>query len=89
MLKIHSDASYLSEPKGRSRVGGHFYIGNSPPKSEDDNGSIHTKANILTTIVSSASESEYGGQFVNAKAAIPIRQMLVDMGHTQGPTYIY
>jgi hypothetical protein len=23
---IHSDASYLSEPKARSRVGGYFYL---------------------------------------------------------------
>jgi hypothetical protein len=27
-LKIHSDASYLSEPKDRSRLGGYFYLGN-------------------------------------------------------------
>ena len=28
ILKIHSDASYLSEPKARSRTGGHHYLGN-------------------------------------------------------------
>ena len=27
ILKIHSDASYLSERQGRSRAGGHFYLG--------------------------------------------------------------
>jgi hypothetical protein len=27
-LKIHSDASYLSEPKAKSRIGGYFYLGN-------------------------------------------------------------
>ena len=26
ILKIHSDASYLSERQGRSRAGGHFYL---------------------------------------------------------------
>jgi hypothetical protein len=26
ILHVHSDASYLSEPKARSRVGGHFYL---------------------------------------------------------------
>jgi hypothetical protein len=27
-LKIHSDASYLSESKDKSRIGGYFYLGN-------------------------------------------------------------
>jgi hypothetical protein len=26
-LKIHSDASYLSEPKAKSRIGGYFFLG--------------------------------------------------------------
>ena len=26
VLAIHGDASYLSEPKARSRAGGHFFI---------------------------------------------------------------
>jgi hypothetical protein len=28
-LKIHSDASYLSEPKAKSRSGRYFFLGNS------------------------------------------------------------
>jgi hypothetical protein len=28
-LKIHSDASYLSDPNAKSRIGGYFFIGNS------------------------------------------------------------
>jgi hypothetical protein len=34
-LKIHSDASYLSEPKAKSRLGGYFYLGKktSPPRN--------------------------------------------------------
>jgi hypothetical protein len=28
-LKIHSDASYLSEPNAKSRIGGYFFLGNS------------------------------------------------------------
>ena len=32
ILKIHSDASYLSEPRAKSRVGGHYYLGQN-----DDN----------------------------------------------------
>jgi hypothetical protein len=34
-LKIHSDASYLSEPKVKSIIGGYFYLGNkkAPPRN--------------------------------------------------------
>jgi hypothetical protein len=28
-LKIHSDASYLSEPRAKSCIGGYFFLGNS------------------------------------------------------------
>jgi hypothetical protein len=28
-LKIHSDASYLSETRAKSRIGGYFFLGNS------------------------------------------------------------
>jgi hypothetical protein len=30
ILKVHSDASYLAEPKARSRGGGHYYLGDKP-----------------------------------------------------------
>jgi hypothetical protein len=34
-LKIHSDASYLSDPKAKSRIGGYFYLGKKkgPPRN--------------------------------------------------------
>ena len=37
-------------------------------------------------MVSSAAEAEIGGLFINVKAAIPIRQTLIEMGHPQPPT---
>ena len=30
ILRCHSDASYLSVPKGRSRAGGYFYLSSAP-----------------------------------------------------------
>ena len=30
ILNVHSDASYLSAPKARSRAGGYFFIGSLP-----------------------------------------------------------
>jgi hypothetical protein len=55
-LKIHSDASYLSASKSRSRVGGHFYLGNysTLPHPNMHNGAVLTTANILKHIMSSA-----------------------------------
>jgi hypothetical protein len=40
-LHIHSDASYLSAPKARSRVGGHFYLGN---KTQSQHPNMHNGA---------------------------------------------
>ena len=88
ILKVHSDASYLSEPRAKSRVGGHFYLGSTPILETTTNGPVHTTATVLKNVVSSASEAEYGGIFINAKAALPLRQALLDLGHEQPPTPI-
>ena len=56
ILNIHSDASYLTEPKARSRACGHFFMGWMPA---DDtpiklNGAFHTLCLILRFVVASA-----------------------------------
>ena len=45
-LNVHSDASYLCEPKAKSRVGGHFFLSNN---AEDprENGAVLNIAKIL------------------------------------------
>ena len=53
ILKIHSDAFYLTESKARSRVGGYFYLGNLD-NSKLNNGAIHVIAKIIKNVVSSA-----------------------------------
>ena len=85
VLAIHSDASYLSEPKARSRAGGHFFMSedDTDPK---DNGAVHTVAKIIKAVMSSAAEAELGGLFINAKTAVPIRRTLEELGHKQPPT---
>ena len=85
VLAIHSDASYLSEAKARSRAGGHHFM------SEDhtdpiDNGPVLSLAKIIKSVMSSAAEAEMGGLFLNAKAAVPIRTTLEELGHKQPPT---
>ena len=88
ILKGHSDASYLNASKARSRVGGHFYLGNREPTPDLYNGAILNPVGILRHVASSASEAEIGGLFVNLKEALVLRQTLNDMGYPQPTTPI-
>jgi hypothetical protein len=66
-LKIHSDASYLSEPKAKSRIGGYFYVVNNtnPPKKPLSNGPLLCQTTVLKHVVSSVAEAEFGALFVH------------------------
>jgi len=95
ILYIHSDASYLSVSKARSRVGGHFFLSNpstdpsKPPLVRPPlNGPIHTISKILKNVVGSAAEAEIAGTYVNATEAVPIVVTLEELGHIQPPTPI-
>ena len=57
ILNIHSDASYLSEHQGRSRTGGHFYLGNREDQANPPNGPILNTTGILANIMTGASEA--------------------------------
>ena len=87
ILCTHSDASYLSEPKAKSRAAGHFFL--SSNKNTQNNGPIHTVCNIIKNVMSSTPEAEIAAAFLTAKDAIPIRNTLEEMGHPQPPTPIH
>ena len=87
VLAVHSNASYLSEPNARSRVGGHFFLSNDDTIMPN-NGAVLTVAQIIKTVMSSAAEAELGGLFINAREAVYIRQILEEMGHKQPRTPI-
>ena len=61
ILNVHSDASYLSAPRARSRVGGHYILTDSfndattLPKS---NVPIHSVSKIMDNVMGSAAEAE-------------------------------
>ena len=86
-LAIHSDASYLSERQARSRAGGHYFLSEQveDPKL---NGAILNISQIIKNVMSSSAEAETGALYLNATNAIPIRQILNEMGHKQGRTPI-
>jgi len=87
-LAIDSDASYLNAPKARSRIGGHHYLTNAPPRADIKNGAILNPSSVLNVVVSSAAEAEYAALFENGKAGILERTTLEELGHKQGPTRI-
>ena len=82
LLAVHSDASYLSEPKMRSRAAGHFFLASDVPISAN-NGAVLNTANLIKTVMSGAVEAEMGAIFLNAREAIPARNALIEMGHPQ------
>jgi hypothetical protein len=47
ILHIHSDTSYLSVSKSRSRLGGLFFFGDKPPQEDTLNGSILNVASVI------------------------------------------
>ncbi len=85
VLVGHSDVSYLSESKARSRAGGHFFM-SSDKADPPNNGAVLTVAQIITNIMSSAAEAKLGALFINCREAIPTRHALLEMGHPQPPT---
>jgi hypothetical protein len=86
ILKIHSDASYLSEPRARSRAAGHFYMGNKGSNEDTNNGSILATTQVMKAVLASASEAEIGALFENCKRGTILRTTLNEMGHPQPTT---
>jgi hypothetical protein len=91
ILQIHSDASYLSEPKSKSRASGHYFLGWQPINGQPIklNGALFTLCTILKFIAASAAESELGALFLNIKEGRVLRLTLTEMGHLQPPTPIH
>jgi hypothetical protein len=95
-LHLHSDASYLSAPNSRSRLGGYFFLSDSladptrAPTPDDTpppfNGPVLVTANIIKVVVASATEAEFAAIFHNCQDAVLCRTILEDLGHPQTAT---
>jgi hypothetical protein len=75
ILHTHSDASYLSVSKSRSRLGGLFFLGYNPPNEDKPNRSILNVASVIKNVVASAAASEVGACLENIT--------LTELGHKQ------
>lgn len=87
ILHLHSDASYLSEPDGRSQMGRHFNIG------LENDGKINKRlvamlSPIIKHIMSSVSKAELVVLFYNSKATMPLRVILQKTEHVQPPMLV-
>ena len=91
ILNIDTDAAYLVLPKARSRLAGYFYMGHKRGKASPHtllNGAILVECKTILHVVASAAEAETAGLFHNAQMCIPIRNILIALGHPQPPTPI-
>ena len=91
ILNIHSDTSYCSAGRGRSRAGVYFFLGSIPVNRQPIklNRNIHITCAILKLVAASAVEVEHGALFLNAREAKVLRITLHELGHPQPPTPIY
>ena len=95
VLHIHSDASYLSKPQARSRAGGHYFLGDTRPDMSKPpttcprlNGPIHSISQIMSNVMGLAAEADIGAAYINGQEAVPIRTLLLELGHPQPATPI-
>jgi len=91
ILNLHSDASYLSAARVRSRSGGYLFLG-SPTKDGKPislNSNIAVTCAIIKIVAASAAKVELGALFINAEEAKIIQSILSGLDHPQPPTPIH
>ena len=90
VLHVHSDRSYLSMSKSRSRAGGYYFLSSNDSElnKATKNWAIHILCKILQNVMTSATETEIALAFEKAKEAIPIWNALVFLDYPQPPTLL-
>ena len=85
ILSAHSDAVYLNVPRAHSRADAHIMLSENTPVPSL-NGPVLTIAQIIKNVMSSSAEANLSGLFICAKAMIPLRNTLTEMGWPQTPS---
>ena len=85
ILSAHSDAAYLNFPQACSRAGAHIVLSENTPVPSI-NGPVLTISQIIKNVMSLAAEADLSGLFICAKAMIPLRNTLLEMGWPQPPS---
>ena len=91
VLNIHSDPSYLSKARARSRVAGYFYLGSNPVDGQPItlNGAVYVLGGKLKFVVALAAEAKLGALFINCKEGKVIRLVLHEVGYPRPPTPVH
>ena len=94
----HTDASYLSVSKARSRAAAYFYLSTDdgallPPDHASKlparpNGAVHVMSTVMRQVLLSATEAEVGATLYGCQDAVPLRNTLANLGHVQGAILI-
>jgi hypothetical protein len=91
ILRVHSDASYLSRPRAGSVAGSVHYMGSSTNFVAIDpdaptNHPVSANSTRIPVVVSFVAEAEITGVFAAACIiALDERQILTDLGHPNYP----
>jgi hypothetical protein len=95
VLWAHSNASYLSAPKGQSHAASYYFLSSHPhtaPVATDpappNDGPVHILCQIMCQVVASTVEAELGALFLNAQAACPLCITLDELSHPQAATLL-
>ena len=87
MQHVHSDASYLSDPNYKRRLGGYFYLPNTSTK-QNTHSPFHIESKIIQNIVTSSSEAELSALYHNSKLSYQLSHILTRLGHIQHNIHI-
>jgi hypothetical protein len=78
VLAIHSDASYLSQPKARSQAGEHMFMAGKE-EIPTNNGAVLNITQIIKALMPSTAEAKLSALFINAKMAVSWCRMLKEL----------
>ena len=86
-MAVNSNASYVCEPKAKSRAGSHFLMSNNA-KIPPSNSAILNIAHIIKHVMTLATEAKLVALYIMAQEAVYMRIILEEMGHKQPATPI-
>ena len=84
ILSAHSNTVYINVPCPCSRAGAHIMLSENTPVPSI-NRPVLKISQIIKNVMSSATEAKLSGLFICAKAMIPLRNTLMEMGWHQPP----
>ena len=87
-LYVHSDASYLSDSKARSRADAHILLSSHTNRKltldlRSLNGPAHVVLKTIKFVMASATEAEIGASFIVAQESLSMMSCLKELDHEQ------